>query len=249
MIKPPRPDATVILPPRWMTGEFSVTASTAPPTIHDFGSFPDALYLRSARNTSNPKARLLLLHGVGSNEANLSSLATSLPEDIEVLLLRGPLQVGPQGFAWYQVNFTSDGPSFSYEQAEGSRQLLQTFIEALPKLPTVIAGFSQGGIMSSSIGLTEPELVRGFALLSARILREIEPQIVSAERLKSTSAFIAHGQNDGVLPINWAREADAWLERLGVAHQTHHYDMAHEIIAEELADFSQWLSKTLLLAN
>lgn len=41
----PRPDAIVILSPHWMTrGEVSVTASTAPKTIHDFGGFPDALY-------------------------------------------------------------------------------------------------------------------------------------------------------------------------------------------------------------
>jgi 4,5-DOPA dioxygenase extradiol len=41
----PRPDAIVILSPHWMTrDEVSVTASTAPTTIHDFGGFPDALY-------------------------------------------------------------------------------------------------------------------------------------------------------------------------------------------------------------
>lgn len=207
------------------------------------------LIFRKASNTSTPKARLLLLHGVGSNEDNLASLAASLPEGLEVLLLRGPLRVGPQGFAWYQVNFTSDGPSFDYQQAEASRQLLKRFIEALPKLPTVIAGFSQGGIMSSSIGLTEPELVKGFALLSGRMLREIEPQTAQTERLQTISAFIAHGDRDNVLPIDWANEADAWLNRLSVPHETHFYDMAHEIIAEEMTDFSQWLTKTLSLSN
>ena len=41
----PRPDAIVILSPHWMThGEVSVTSSTAPATLHDFGGFPDALY-------------------------------------------------------------------------------------------------------------------------------------------------------------------------------------------------------------
>ena len=41
----PRPEAIVILSPHWMTrGEVSVTASSAPSTIHDFGGFPDALY-------------------------------------------------------------------------------------------------------------------------------------------------------------------------------------------------------------
>ncbi|AMB84938.1 dioxygenase [Pseudomonas agarici] len=41
----PKPDAIVVLSPHWMTrDEVSVTASTAPKTIHDFGGFPDALY-------------------------------------------------------------------------------------------------------------------------------------------------------------------------------------------------------------
>jgi phospholipase/carboxylesterase len=203
------------------------------------------IFFRKACSSSAPKGRLLLLHGVGSNEANLASLAASLPADLEILLLRGPLQVGPQGFAWYQVNFTSNGPSFNQEQAESSRQLLLRFIKALPPLPTVIAGFSQGGIMSSSVGVTEPEMVKGFALLSGRMLREIDPRIAAADRLKSVSAFIAHGLQDNVLPADWAKEADAWLERIGVAHETHFYTMAHEIIAEELADFSAWLTKTL----
>jgi phospholipase/carboxylesterase len=203
------------------------------------------IFFRKACSSSAPKGRLLLLHGVGSNEANLASLAASLPADLEILLLRGPLQVGPQGFAWYQVNFTSNGPSFNQEQAESSRQLLLRFIKALPPLPTVIAGFSQGGIMSSSVGVTAPEMVKGFALLSGRMLREIDPRIAAADRLKSVSAFIAHGLQDNVLPADWAKEADAWLERIGVAHETHFYTMAHEIIAEELADFSAWLTKTL----
>jgi phospholipase/carboxylesterase len=207
------------------------------------------IFFRKACASATPKGRLLLLHGVGSNEANLASLAASLPEDIEILLLRGPLQLGPQGFAWYQVNFTSDGPSFNQQQAESSRQLLIQFIEALPPLPTVIAGFSQGGIMSSSVGVTQPELVAGFALLSGRMLREIEPLIATQDRLKTVSAFIAHGQQDNVLPVDWAHEADAWLSRIGVEHQSHFYDMAHEIVPQELADFSRWLTKTLSLSN
>ena len=49
--------------------------------------------------------------------------------------------------------------------------------------------------------------------------------------------------------MDWANEADAWLNRLSVTHETHFYDMAHEIVAEELADFSQWLTNTLPISN
>ncbi|KPX19488.1 hypothetical protein ALQ08_200221 [Pseudomonas syringae pv. delphinii] len=34
-----------------------------------------------------------------------------------------------------------------------------------------------------------------------------------------------------------------------VAHETHLYDMAHEIISEELDDFSDWLKKELRLTK
>jgi len=207
------------------------------------------IFFRKAASSTSPSARLLLLHGVGANEASLAALAESLPDDLEILLLRGPLQSGPQGFAWYQVNFTGNSTAFSYEQSEAGRKLLKRFIEALPPLPTVVAGFSQGGIMSASLGLTEPELVIGFGVLSGRVLREIDSQIASKDRLKSVSGFIAHGVQDGVLPVDWAKEADAWIDRIGVQHETHFYDMAHEIVAAEMADFSRWLTKTLALSN
>lgn len=51
------------------------------------------IFFRKSCNSDSPRARLILLHGVGSNEENLASLAASLPEDLEILLLRGPLQV------------------------------------------------------------------------------------------------------------------------------------------------------------
>jgi 4,5-DOPA dioxygenase extradiol len=59
----PRPDAIVILSPHWMTrGEISVTASTAPETIHDFGGFPEALY---QLRYPSPGAPALAAHIVG----------------------------------------------------------------------------------------------------------------------------------------------------------------------------------------
>jgi 4,5-DOPA dioxygenase extradiol len=40
----PRPKAVLIVSPHWMTREPKVTTSAAPPTVHDFGGFPTALY-------------------------------------------------------------------------------------------------------------------------------------------------------------------------------------------------------------
>lgn len=97
--------------------------------------------------------------------------------------------------------------------------------------------------------MTGPDPVEEFGLLSARMLREVAPLITSKHRLESVCAFIAHGSRDSVLPIDWAREADAWLERVGVEHETHFYDMPQEIVAVELNDVPQWRAKTLQLTH
>ena len=39
-----KPRGIVVVSPHWMTRGVAVTASARPPTIHDFGGFPDALY-------------------------------------------------------------------------------------------------------------------------------------------------------------------------------------------------------------
>ncbi len=40
----PRPKALLVVSPHWMTAAPRVTTSAAPPTVHDFGGFPQALY-------------------------------------------------------------------------------------------------------------------------------------------------------------------------------------------------------------
>lgn len=69
--------------------------------------------------------------------------------------------------------------------------------------------------MSSSIGVTEPDPVEKCSLLSAWVLREIAPLITSKHRLESVCAVIAYGSRDSVLPFDWAKDAEAWLERVG----------------------------------
>ncbi|WP_437882048.1 alpha/beta hydrolase [Pseudomonas sp. LRF_L74] len=205
------------------------------------------LRFRRREDVRAPRARLLLLHGVGGNESNLAALADYLPGDVEVLLLQAPLPIGVQAYAWFQVSFTASGPRIDAGQAESSRERLLAFISAQATLPTVIAGFSQGGIMSASVGLSAPELVTGFGLLSGRILPELEPRIAASEALRGLSAFVAHGRHDDKLPLFWAERATQRLQSLQVSHQTRLYDMGHELIHEEIQDFADWLKQPLRL--
>jgi phospholipase/carboxylesterase len=195
-----------------------------------------------------PAKLLVLLHGVGGNETNLLNLADGIDPDTLVVLVRGPLQLGGPQFAWFRVSFTANGPQISAEEAEHSRKLLITLLQQLqPQYgiapeQTVIAGFSQGGIMSASVSLSSPESVKGFGLLSGRVLPELEPITASKERLSKLQVFLSHGEQDNTLPVHWAHRSDALLTQLGVQHTLRLYTMDHGISAAMHADFVKWLA-------
>lgn len=196
---------------------------------------------------ARPRACVVLLHGVGGTETNLADLAAAIDPDTLVVLPRGPLQFAPGQFGWFRVNFTASGPSIVAAEAEQSRQTLIRFMAQLQSAygidpqKTVIAGFSQGGILSASVALSAPESVAGFGVLSGRILPELEPHLAGKERLAKLRGFIAHGEYDSKLPVTWAQRSDRLLDELGVAHLTRLYPIDHGISAAMQADFLEWL--------
>lgn len=195
-----------------------------------------------------PTRCVVLLHGVGGNETNLLDLSDGLPDDTLVAFVRGPLQLGPGQHAWFRVTFTTNGPQIVPQEAEHSRQLLITFLQRLGAQHgigpgrVVIAGFSQGGILSASVALSAPETVAGFAVLSGRILPELEPRIASPAQLAHLHAFIGHGTADSKLPVQWAERADTLLATLGVQHALRLYPVDHGISAAMHRDFVDWVA-------
>lgn len=204
------------------------------------------LVYRRLDSNARPRQLLVLAHGVGGNEENLSPLGARAPADTAVLLVRAPHVFGPGQFAWFPVVFTPQGPQPDFDAAESSRQRLIEFVSTVqarlgvPPTRTVIAGFSQGGIMSASVGLTRPDLVAGFGVLAGRILPELEPILAPREALSRVHGFIAHGRDDSKLPVDWAHRADAWLTALGVPHETRLYPGGHAVLPAMEDDFFTW---------
>jgi phospholipase/carboxylesterase len=196
-----------------------------------------------------PASLLALLHGVGGNESNLAALGAEAGRDTLVVLPRGPIALGPQAFGWFRVAFTGNGPQIVASEADASRVALIDFIGQLQQAcgidaaHTVVAGFSQGGILSASVALTVPERVAGFAVLAGRILPELEAQLADTSRLSTLRGHIAHGTHDDKLPVTWAQRASDWLDRLGVEHETRRYPTGHELGAAMCADFLAWLAR------
>ena len=201
---------------------------------------------------AKPRGCVVLLHGVGGDETNLAALGEVLARDTLVLLPRGPLTLGPGQFGWFRVAFTATGPAIQENEADSSRRVVARFVEQLQAAhgiapaQTVIAGFSQGGIISASVALSEPERVAGFGLLGGRILPELKPHLASRERLHHLRAFVGHGLQDNTLPASWAERSDRWLGELGVTHETRLYPGGHAISAPMQVDFVEWVRARLV---
>ncbi len=204
--------------------------------------------------TGAPHGLLLLLHGVGANEQSLAAVAMEQDPRLHVVLPRGPLAFGPGAHGWFQVQFTLQGPVIDPEQAEASRRLLIDFVAGqqrrlgLAPARTLVAGFSQGGIMSAGVGLTAPASVAGFAILSGRILPEIEPLVPADVGRHGLQALVMHGRHDSKLPFALAERSDERLRHYGVAHELRAYDADHGLDAPMRADFRDWVERVLALA-
>ena len=174
-----------------------------------------------------------------------------MANDALVVLPRGPLTLGPGQYGWFQVTFAATGPVIEEAQADSSRQLVTRFLAQLQAshgiapAKTLIAGFSQGGIISASVALSAPESVAGFGILSGRILPELKPHLASRERLAHLRAFVGHGLQDNKLPVSWAERSDQWLEELGVAHETRLHPGGHAVSGPMQADFVAWVRERL----
>lgn len=190
---------------------------------------------------------IILLHGVGSNESDLFSFAHQLPDTYRVISARAPIKLADNSFAWYEVDFSTGKPIFNIQQEEESRAILIKFISQLKEKYSAhsneiyLCGFSQGGIMSYSVALTRPDLVKGIAVMSGRLLEEIKPKIAASTDLLHLKVLISHGKYDNRLPHQYAKEAVAYLKTLKIHPTFHEYKAGHEINGEMLLDLINWL--------
>lgn len=198
-----------------------------------------------------PKSLLLLLHGVGGTENDLVHLGEAIGKDTLVVYPRGPLDIQGAGSAWFTVNFTANGPDIRFRELLSSRNRLVCLVRELQATyriapeQTVIAGFSQGGIMSMAVGLHEPAPVHALACLSGRIPPELEAELRPGKSIRRIQAFLGHGENDEKLPIAWAEGASQVLDRLSVRHVFNRYDSGHELSGPMQDDFIEWANHAL----
>ena len=189
-----------------------------------------------------------MLHGYGSNEEDLFSFASELPEEYYVISARAPYDMMYGSYAWYAINFDADENKFSdIDQARESRDIIANFIDELvANYPidadnVTLIGFSQGTILSYAVALSYPEKVQRLVAMSGYFNREIAVDGFDNNGFGNLKIFASHGTVDQVIPVEWARKSIPVIESLDIPIVYKEYPVGHGVAPQNFFDFKNWL--------
>lgn len=191
---------------------------------------------------------LILLHGYGSNERDLFSFASELPDEYYVISVRAPYNLMYDGYAWYAINFDGNANKFSdLPEAQSSRDLITNFIDEvieyypIDKSNVTLIGFSQGSILSYAVALSYPEKIQRVVAMSGYFNAEIAVNGFEKNDFSNLKIFASHGTVDQVIPVEWARDSVPKIKALGIDIIYKEYPVGHGVAPQNFYDFKNWL--------
>jgi phospholipase/carboxylesterase len=185
------------------------------------------------------EAAFLLVHGRGASEHDLVGLFDALDPErrLHGYCPRGPLSLPPGGAHWYAVPRVGFPDPVTF--AEGFTALAG-FVDSLPYDRFVLGGFSQGAVMSFSVGLgrgrPRPLAVIGFSGFVP---------IVEGWELGDPPfppIAIGHGIYDPVIPIEFAHRSLEQLQAAGAEVLYRESPIDHAIDPRFVAELVPWLA-------
>lgn len=191
---------------------------------------------------------LLLIHGYGSNEADLFSFTSELPDEYYIISARAPHDLQYGSYAWYAINFDADQNKFSdLDQARESSQLIINFIEELIANYPIdthrinLLGFSQGAILSYAIALENPKKISKIIALSGYLNEDMLDTNYKNNDFSTLKIFHSHGTVDQVIPVEWARKTSPVLKELNINATYKEYPVGHGVSPQNFYDLKNWL--------
>jgi phospholipase/carboxylesterase len=186
---------------------------------------------------------VVLLHGWGARGDDLVPLARRLLRPRSRFFVpAGLLAKGIGGRAWWHAG-APDGPGQAWEDAipsgyvarpeviaarQSVQQLLRDVRARYAPDVLVVAGFSQGAMLSLDVALAADPPVDRVGVLSGALLIDSLPAL-RAPRDKRPRVLVAHGRSDFRLPFHGAERASELLRERGYPVTFHPFDGAHEI--------------------
>lgn len=194
---------------------------------------------------------LVLLHGYGSNEEDLFSFASELPDELLIISARAPYDMNFGGFTWYAITLDANDEKFSdLDEARKSLTKIADFVDYIKVTyktdpnNTFLLGFSQGAILSYALSLNYPNKVNHVIALSGYINDDLAPSELSKLNIE-TDYYISHGSVDQVLPVEWARKAPEYLNANNLQNVYSEYPVGHGVAPQNFYSFKKWIEERL----
>lgn len=198
---------------------------------------------------SSERPLLIALHGRGASAEDLMSLLPEvMPGTVLGLFPNAPLAMylgaWGIGYAWYELGAEQSAT------LQESRDRLTKFLDAVvakfgvPPERTLLAGFSQGAVMTLEVGLRYPARLAGLIALSG-YLPEAEKTLQEATADRDRPILIAHGRADDIVPIAAGRMVSRELRELGYPVEYREFPIGHSINADELVFIRDWIKTRL----
>ncbi|GAB2515311.1 alpha/beta hydrolase [Lysobacter humi (ex Lee et al. 2017)] len=197
-----------------------------------------------------PSGLLVLLHGVDGDETQLAGIGAAAPPGTWVVLPRGPRSISGDRIGWYRVGLSEDGLQIVEDEEAEARARLVEFVAQLQKrhdIPpsrTLLGGFSQGGMLAAGAALDAPRAVAGFAMLAGHPPPGIDAPHPRGD-MAHLHALVAHGRDDGTLPLADAEAAARRLSELGVRTRLHIVDGDHLLTRALRDEAVAWIGERL----
>jgi phospholipase/carboxylesterase len=185
---------------------------------------------------------LVLLHGYGSHEGDLFSLAPGLPLGPVIAALRAPLLAGP-GNAWFPL-----GPDFSIEEqgeaVDAAAAAVIDWLDTTESTSIGLLGFSQGGAISLQLLRLMPERFAYAVMLAGFMVGAEHPGDAALAEVKPP-VFYGRGTVDDRIPAAAVSVTEAWLPKHTTPTTRIYEGLGHGISNAELKDVNAFISAHL----
>jgi phospholipase/carboxylesterase len=194
---------------------------------------------------------VVLHHGRGADEHDLLGLADVLDPErrLHVVTPRAPLTIpGWPGHHWYVVPRVGYPDHDTFHAAYGALTELHDGLwerTGLTPEQTVFGGFSMGSVMSYALGLGSDRPAPAGILAFSGFIPTVDGWQPDLASRAGTRAFIAHGRNDPIMDVAFARSARERLEAGDLPVDYHESDAGHHIDPEHVPAAIAWLRETL----
>ena len=202
-----------------------------------------------------PEALVILLHGYGSNGADLISLAPYWARALPGVAFVAPNAIepvpqAPGGYQWFPISNLD--PQLMEQGARAAAQSVDRFIDrelekyALTPDRLVLVGFSQGTMMALHVGLrrsSPPAAIVGYSGLLV-LPPDLNAEKFAAEIKSRPPILLVHGDRDDLIPAQALFQAGQGLAALDIPVEWHlSAGIGHGIDAEGLRHGGEFLAR------